>query len=102
MPKPRDEAPLGALIPDVLRRLQEAHQPVQVLQEHWPRIVGRKLAGHSQPVSLRKGRLTVVVDHPGETFALNYQRVEILRRAQALTASPIEALVLRPGSLPKR
>ena len=97
----RETSALGKLIPEVLQRLQEQHQPVRVLQEHWPRLVGRKLAAHSCPMSLRKGRLTVVVDQPGEGFALHYQRVELLRRAQALVGDPVQELVLRPGKLPK-
>lgn len=101
MPRPETSS-LGKLIPEVLRRLQEQHQPVQVLQEQWPRVVGRKLAAHSRPMSLRKGRLTVLVDQPGENFALNYQRGEILRRAQALVgAQAVQELWLRPGALPR-
>ena len=97
----RETSALGKLIPEVIQRLQEQHKPAQVLQEQWPRLVGRKLAAHSRPISLRKGRLTVIVDQPGEGFALNYQRVELLRRAQALLGEPVQELVLRPGALPK-
>jgi len=87
---------IGALLPSVLREAQQRHSALYAVQEIWPKLVGKELAAHTKPVSLRKGRLTVQVDRPGDSFLLNYQRPQLLKRLAA--KAPVEELVVRPGA----
>jgi hypothetical protein len=89
--------PVGALIPDVMRRAAREHRPLFAIQRRWPRLVGRQLAAHTRPVSLRRGRLVVHVDRPGDSFALNYARPKLLRQLQG--TGRVEEIVIRAGSL---
>lgn len=102
----RKAEPIGALLPTVLQRAKQRHTALLALQRRWPALVGRRLARHSAPVSLRRGRLVVLVDGPGETFVLSYQKAVLLKRLQEGKTPGVEEIVLRPGSqeraLPRR
>ncbi len=95
--RPTKDDRIGAVIPTVLTTMQRRHSELWLIRERWARLVGRGLAAHTAPVSLRRGRLVVRVDRPGDGFALNYARPDVLRRINALTAGVVEELVLRPG-----
>ena len=88
---------IGALIPSVLSAVQRRHGELAFIQQRWTRLVGKQLAAHTTPVSLRKGRLVVRVDRPGDGFALNYERPEVLRRVNAIKAGAVDELIIRPG-----
>ena len=88
---------IDALIPGVLRRLEHQQSALQGVQERWARLVGKRLAAHTKPVSLRHGRLTVHVERPGDGFALGYAKAELLERLQASTQGKVEEIVIRPG-----
>ena len=88
---------IGAVVPAVLRQLKQQHGPLFAVRSRWSKLVGKQLAAHTKPVSLRRGQLVVHVDRPGDGFALSYQRTQLLRRLQATTKERIEELVIRPG-----
>jgi predicted nucleic acid-binding Zn ribbon protein len=58
-------AAMDKLVPQVFKGLglEERLQQSQVFF-HWPDIVGKEVAKHAQPVSLRNKLLVVAVDHP--------------------------------------
>jgi predicted nucleic acid-binding Zn ribbon protein len=64
-PPPKPAVAMDQLVPQVFKGLglQERLQQSQVFY-HWPDIVGKEVAKHAQPVSLRNKLLTVAVDHP--------------------------------------
>ena len=91
--------PVGALIHEVLRRAAREYRPLFAIQRRWPRIVGKQLAAHTRPVSLRRGRLVVHADRPGDSFALNYARPKLLKQLQAASPGGVEEIVIRAGSV---
>lgn len=96
MKQPAKAQRIGSLLPSVLRQAQERHSALYAVQAIWPRLVGKVLAAHTKPVSLRKGRLIVQADRPGDSFLLSYRRPQLLKRLAA--NAPVDELVLRPGA----
>ena len=97
-PSERTVEPIGALIPTVLRHVEREHGALATVRREWRKAVGSRLAAHAKPVSLRRGRLVVCVDRPGDGFALSYERVKLLERLRAATGGKIDELIIRPGS----
>lgn len=89
--------PLAALLPGALREAAAAHKPLQLIQRRWGRLVGKSLRTHSRPVSLRRGRLIVQVDRPGDSYTLAFERPRLIKRLHALTEGRVEELIVRPG-----
>jgi len=96
MPKPQH---VGPVIRDVLRLARAQHGALAAIQQDWGRLVGKALAAHTRPVSLRSGRLTVHAERPGDSFALSYQRPQLLERLRAAAAGRVEEIVVRPGEV---
>ena len=94
-----DVKPVGALIPDMLRRTAREHRPLFAIQRRWSRLVGKQLATHTRPVSLRRGRLVVHADRPGDSFALNYARPKLLKQLQGVGRGGVEEIIIRAGSI---
>ena len=100
MPKPRPQR-IGPVVQDVLRLVGERHSALAAIQRDWGKLVGKGLAAHTQPVSLRRGRLTVHADRPGNSFALSYQHPQLLERLRDAAPGKVEELVIRPGDIRK-
>ena len=94
------EQPIKAILPAILRHAQRRYEVLQTIRRRWTRLVGKQLAAHSKPVSLRRGRLVVHVDQPGDSFLLSYQRERLLEQLRTATRGTVEELVIRPGELP--
>jgi len=92
-------APVRALIRDVMQQTAKAQRPLFAIQRRWPRLVGKALATHTRPVSLRRGRLVVHADRPGDSFALNYARPRLLAQLQGAEQGAVEEIVIRAGSV---
>ena len=90
---------LDALIPAVLRQTARRHAPLRNIQRSWGWLVGKQLAAHTKPVSLRHGRLIVHVAGPGDGFALNYQRAKLLERLQTTIKIRVEDIIIRAGEV---
>ena len=97
--KRRAVEPLRAIMPAVLRESARKRRPLMGIQRDWTKLVGRQLAGHTKPVSLRRGRLIVHADQPGDSFALSFQRAQLLQRLQTKTKERVEEIVIRPGQV---
>ena len=91
--------PVGALIPDVMRRTAKEHRPLFAIQRSWRQLVGKQLAAHTRPVSLRRGRLIVHADQPGDSFALNYARPRLLEQLRDKGKGGVEEIVIRAGDV---
>ena len=89
---------IGSVVSKVLRRMRPKG-PLVMIQRDWSGLVGRELAAHSKPVSLRRGRLIVHVNRPGESFTLNYRRPQLLARLQKAAKTRVEELVIRAGEI---
>lgn len=100
MPAVRKETtPIAAVLPAVLQQAQRRYGTLQRVQECWGKLVGKLLAAHTAPVSLRRGRLIVHVDRPGDGFTLNFQRQQLVTQLRARTNGLVEELVIRVGDL---
>ena len=97
--KPAPAQRIGAVLPQVLRLAEQRHNVLEELRQAWGKLVGKPLAGHSKPVSLRRGRLVVHVDRPGDGFTLHYDRERLLARLKSATKAQIDEIVFRPGEL---
>lgn len=93
---------IGPLVHDALRAMGERHGALAAIQREWDRLVGKGLAAHTRPVSLRRGRLTVHAERPGDSFALSYQRTQLLERLRAAAPGRVEELVIRPGDVAEK
>lgn len=69
---------------------------VEGVFERWEEIVGTQVAAHAWPVSLKHGRLTVLVDHPAWASQLRYLAPVLLERFQRSVGEVVaEELVVR-------
>lgn len=96
MARPNAER-IDSLIPDVLKHMGERHGVLFEIQRGWVRLVGRRLAAHTRPASLRRGVLTVHTDRPGDGYALTYQKPELLERLRASAPGKVAEILIRPG-----
>ena len=92
---------LAALLPQVLKQVEEHHAGLVEVQRAWNGLVGRPLARHTHPVSLRRGRLVVCAERPGDNFLLSYRRTELLEQLRRITGGRVEELIVRPGEAAK-
>ena len=90
---------LSAVLSTVLRQVATRQRALASVQRRWRTLVGPALAGHSRPVSLRRGRLIVHVDYPGDSFALSFERARLLKRLKQQTAGDVNELVIRAGEV---
>ena len=97
MPPRRDPQHIGGLVSDLLKQAGTQHAALAGIQHRWQALVGKALAAHSRPASLRRGQLVVQVDRPGDGFALNFQRAHLLRQLQAQAGHRVEEIVIRPS-----
>jgi predicted nucleic acid-binding Zn ribbon protein len=75
------------LISEVVRKVienlgGEKRKEEEHLLEVWRKVVGRKMARCTEPVSIRGDRLIVNVSSPGCSYQLNLQKEEILAKLQ--------------------
>lgn len=90
---------IDVVLAGVLTRTAAQQRPLFAVQRQWRSLVGRNLAAHSKPVSLRRGRLLVHVASGGDAHALTYQRTTLLPRLTAVTHGVVEELVIRAGDV---
>ena len=93
--------PLRELLPEVVRQAGARHHALQQVQAAWAHAVGRGMAAHTKPVSLRRGVVYVQTDEPGASFTLNLEKPRLVRALQqAVPDAKIEDVVLRAGDVP--
>ena len=88
---------IHAVLEHVLKDVGQRHAALLSVQQQWGTLVGKRLAAHTKPVSLRKGRLVVQAERPGDSFTLSYRRAELLERLRTSTEGRVEEIVIRPG-----
>ena len=91
--------PIRAVLAAVLQHTKEQQGPLFRIQRNWARLVGKELAAHTKPVSLRRGRLMVYAEEPGESFALKYAKPELLKRLRTAAYGNVSDVVVRPGEI---
>ncbi len=91
--------PIGAVVSAVLARAKQQHGEIEAIRRRWRTLVGPTLAAHTKPLSLRRGRLVVLSEGPGESFTLSYQRARLLAQLRRSTKGAVDELVIRPGTV---
>ncbi len=94
-----DPTPLKTVIAQVLTQTAARQRPLHDLQRQWAKLAGRALAGHTKPVSLRRGTLYVHTDEPGTSFALTLEKAKLLKRLQTGRYGKIEEIVVTAGEV---
>jgi len=96
----KSAAAMDKLVPHVFKGLglEERLQQSQVFF-HWPDIVGKDIARHAQPVSLRNKLLVVAVDHPGWLQELSrYHKPLLLQKVRGrIGQTAVRDIVFRIG-----
>lgn len=90
---------IGELIPKILQQTATKREALQRLQRNWPRLVGKPLAAHTRPGSIRRGTLTVYTDEPGASFLLMLDKPRLLEKLRTQARCEIEEVVVRPGEI---
>jgi predicted nucleic acid-binding Zn ribbon protein len=84
-PAPRREIRrMDEILKDVVDALEQPVQEnVRVLRNNWPDLVGRPIAGHSEPGFIKDFTLHIFVDHPGWMPELERIKGLILQKMQS-------------------
>ena len=90
---------MADLLPKVLQQVKTQHEAIARLQQQWPRMVGRELAGQSRPVSLRRGRLTIHVQDAGTHFTLSLRLPALRQQLQRRLGGRVAEMVIRVGTV---
>jgi predicted nucleic acid-binding Zn ribbon protein len=78
-----NEGPLGGVVKDLLAGLKKRGRVTEEeMAKVWRASVGRKAAGHSKPVSLKKASLVVNVDRSSWLYELTLGKKEILKKLE--------------------
>ena len=88
---------IGDLIPAWLAHAKECARPLEEIRRRWPGLVGKAMARHARPVSLRRGRLYVSVDEPGAGFVLRLEGPRLVKQLRSAPGCDVEEIVTRAG-----
>ena len=98
MARKRGAVSIGDVVPEVLRQAHGTREALQTLQRQWRQVAGKQLAGHTKPVSVRRGALYVRADEPGASFALSLETPALLRALNAAGVA-VEEIVVVAGEV---
>ena len=87
---------IGTVVSGILEHAQRQHDTLATIQRAWAALVGKRFAAHTRPTSLRRGRLMVRVDRPGDAFLLRYAHPELPAQLRQCTDGAVSEVVLRP------
>ncbi|MBS4728108.1 DUF721 family protein [Mycobacterium sp. SM1] len=78
-PDPRDPQPLGKVARELARQRGWSSRVAEgVLFGRWPVVVGRQIAEHAVPISLRDGVLTITADSTAWATQLRLMQAQLL------------------------
>ena len=94
-----DPVPVARALDAVTRDLgSEGHVMVRLVNA-WESVVGPVLAAHTRPLGLKRGTLTVGVDHPSWATEVSFLEADLCRRVrEALGVDGVERLAVRVRS----
>lgn len=95
----RPTQPLGTLVEELLNKHHIGRDsPEHAIRNQWARLVGAANANYSHPVTVERGRLTVLVSHAVVRNELFMHRDAIVARIRELPGcKDIRSLNLRTG-----
>jgi predicted nucleic acid-binding Zn ribbon protein len=89
-PRPSEQEPrrISESLDQVTRRLGGPSTDVLAkIFGHWAELVGPDIAAHARPLSLRRGELVLVVDHPAWAGQLRFMTGDLLAKIGEATGS---------------
>lgn len=95
----RPTQPLSALVEDILQKHHIGRDaPEHTIRNEWPRLVGAANASYSHPVTIERGRLTVLVSHAVVKNELFMHKEAIVAKIKTLPGcKDVKSLNLRTG-----
>jgi hypothetical protein len=95
----RPTQPLGPLVEDILVKHHIGREvPEHTLRTRWAELVGAANAAYSHPVTIERGRLTVLVSHSVVRNELFLHRDGIVAKIRAIPGcKEVRSLNLRTG-----
>jgi len=95
----RPTQPLATLVEDILQKHHIGREaPEHTIRNEWARLVGVANANYSHPVTIERGRLTVLVSHAVVKNELFLHKAAILAKIKALPGcKDVRSLNLRTG-----
>ena len=96
-PTTRAAGAIQDVVAAILRQTAARHGAVSSLQQQWSRVVGKALAHHTRPVSVRRGVVYIQADEPGAGFTLSLQTPQLVQRLRHIAGPSITGIVIRPG-----
>jgi predicted nucleic acid-binding Zn ribbon protein len=93
-----DAVRLGDILPRVVQEATTQRAAVHTLQQQWARAIGRTLAKHTKPVSLRRGVLYVRTNEPGASYTLSLEKPRLIGALKAVGLA-VEEIVVVAGEL---
>ena len=88
------------LLPHVLQQAGAKRDVLLAVRKAWPGVVGKALARHATPTSVRNATIYVHTDEPGAGFVLGLERPRLLARLREASGQAIDDIVVRPGAPP--
>jgi len=93
---------LGDVLKNVISDIGKKKRFSEELKEAWEKAAGKKAAGHTRAVSLRKGRLAINVDDSGWLYDLTLKKKELLKKIEEkLKNKNIKEIRFRIGDVKK-
>lgn len=82
---------IGNILPSLFRRQIRREEPylLELLLPLWPRIAGKSMAQHSQPVFYAAGALTLAADCPTWSAQLRHMDEEIRAQVNGFLGQPV-------------
>jgi hypothetical protein len=95
----RATKPLATLVEDLLQKHQIGRDaPEHTIRHHWPALVGAANAAYSHPVTITRGRLTVLASHSVVRNELFHHREQIAEKIRQLPGcQEVRHLNIRAG-----
>ncbi|MDD3906030.1 MAG: DUF721 domain-containing protein [Candidatus Omnitrophica bacterium] len=94
------------VVKDVIKKLSGKNRVgEEEITNAWREAAGAKAAGHSRPVAIKKGVLTINVDGSGWLYELTIKKRELLEKLKEnlnLKGKQLKNLRFRIGDLEKR
>ena len=93
----RSSVAIGHILPEVLQHARQRHAALAAIQKDWVLLVGKRVATHTKPISLRQGRLVIQADHAGDGFLLRYAHPRLREQLCRRTQGAVTEIIIRPA-----
>jgi predicted nucleic acid-binding Zn ribbon protein len=98
LPDPDDAGPEPYPLPGVLDQVlaglgAPSADAVVTISERWSDLIGAEVAGHVRPVSVERGRLTLLADSPAWASHVRWAEADLLSRLAAMIGPDVVTAV---------